>query len=69
MTDGLTLKELSIITNQPFYKITYLRRIGKLSLIKDANGKEVLLFIIQTVLIFLRKSKWKCHLQDSLISF
>ena len=39
MTDGLTLKELSIITNQPFYKITYLRRIGKLSLIKDANGK------------------------------
>ena len=39
MTDGLSLKELSIITNQPFYKITYLRRIGKLPLIKDANGK------------------------------
>ena len=39
MTDGLSLKELSIITNQPFYKITYLRRIGKLPLVKDADGK------------------------------
>ena len=39
MSKGLSLKELSRITNQPYYRITYLRRIGRLPLIKDADGK------------------------------
>ena len=39
MNKGLSLKELSEITNLPYYKITYLRRIGRLPLIKDADGK------------------------------